>query len=518
MQLSKEQLDAVSKMHNGCILCGGVGSGKSRTSLAYYYVTQGGRLDILHPKPMKRPCDLYVITTAKKRDTREWEMEMIPFQLSTSDISFYKNKVVVDSWNNIAKYVGAKDSFFIFDEQRLVGRGKWVKTFLKIAKNNQWILLSATPGDKWEDYEAVFIANGFYPNVSAMKREHYIYSPYTNFPKIDRYVGTKKLAAFRDSLLVDIPIKKPTVVHHEDIYVDYDKQRYRMIVKDRWNPFTNEPIENASEYCYCLRRLVNTDVSRQMKVLELIKDHPKTIIFYNLVAELDMLKECLQETGYEIGECNGQRHDPVPEGNKWVYLVQYTAGAEGWNCISTDTIIFYSSNYSYRIMEQAAGRIDRMNTQFIDLYYYHLKSHSTIDQSIDDTLKRKKKFNENSFAGGIFPKKQKTKEKLEESNMGGLYDIFQGEDLKIASKIQQRRLQVLVHSCIYYHFNQNLVSDKQFDMWARELVQLQNDHPDISEKVPWAEAFKGFDASTGFDLPITDPWVMEKARKLLDGR
>ena len=445
--------------------------------------------------------------------------------MNTKHNDIYKNKVVVDSWNNIGKYIGVTDSFFIFDEQRVVGKGAWVKTFLKITKNNKWILLSATPGDKWEDYIPVFIANGFYPNRSAFNREHVVFSPFTNFPKIDRYLGTKKLCKYRDSLLVDIPVKKPTTVHHEDIYTEYDRELYKKICKDRWNPFKEEPIENASEYCYCLRRLVNTDPTRMTKVLELIESHPKCIVFYNLIAELDILKECLDGINYPYAECNGQRHDPVPEGDKWVYLVQYTSGAEGWNCITTDTIIFFSPNYSYRIMEQAAGRIDRMNTKYVNLYYYHLKTHSGIDLSIDRALRDKKKFNENNFVGkDMFLNVEKSKgsvrtEKVERDTgdaiLRGLYEKFKGKDLEIASKIQQRRLQILIHSCIYYHFNKNVVEDHKYDMWARELMELQNKYPEIANQVPWADAFKGFDASTGFDLPITDPWVMRKATKVL---
>lgn len=94
------------------------------------------------------------------------------------------------------------------------------------------------------------------------------------------------------------------------------------------------------------------------------------------------------------------------------------------------------------------------------------------------------------------------------------YDIFTGEELKIAEKIQQRRLQLLVHSCIYYELNQNNVPDATWDKWAKELVQLQMDYPDIAKEVVWAEAFEGFDGSTGFDLPIRDEWVMNKAKQL----
>ena len=405
------QIEAVRKMHNGCILCGGVGSGKSRTSLAYYFVENGGDLlsitsDSKIPRTMEDPKDLYIITTAKKRDTKEWDGEMIPFNLSQDKkLTKYKNKVVVDSWNNISKYIDISDSFFIFDEQRVVGKGAWVKSFLKIARKNDWILLSATPGDKWEDYIPVFIANGFYKNRSEFNNEHVIFSPYVQFPKIDRYVGTKKLARLRDSLLVDIPVNRHTQQHHEYIYVDYNKEGYKAITMTRWNPYKDKPIENASEYCYCLRKLVNCDDSRRIALLEIMEKHDRAIIFYNLTCELEILKEaltCLEPLGYEIAECNGKIHQPVPESDKWCYLVQYQAGAEGWNCVSSNCIIFYSPNYSYRIMEQAAGRIDRMNTKYVDLWYYHLQTHSGIDNSIRKALTEKKKFNENKFSEPFF--------------------------------------------------------------------------------------------------------------------
>lgn len=400
--LNEAQKGAVRKMHDGCILCGRVGSGKSRTALAYYYTSQGGDLND-HRVLMENPCDLYIITTAKKRDTHEWDNELAPFRLSQDpELNYYHNKVVVDSWNNISKYAFTVTSFFIFDEQRVVGKGAWVKSFLKIAKSNSWILLSATPGDKWEDYIPVFIANGFYRNRTEFNQNHLIFSAYTNFPQVTGYLGVKRLERLRDSLLVDIPVERHTEAHHEYIYVDYDRGAYRQVSLTRWNPFKDKPIENASEYCYCLRRLVNTDTSRQIALLEILEDHPKSIIFYNLTAELDILKKTLDGLGFDIAECNGDRHDSVPTSEKWCYLVQYQAGAEGWNCITTNCIIFYSPNYSYRIMEQAAGRIDRMNTKYSDLWYYHLQTHSGIDNSIAKALKKKEKFNENKFSKSFF--------------------------------------------------------------------------------------------------------------------
>ena len=353
---------------------------------------------------MKNQKPLYIITTAKKRDTLEWDNEMLPFLLSQNpELCYYPNlRVVVDSWNNIKKYADVHTSFFIFDEQRVVGYGAWTKSFLKIARNNLWILLSATPGDKWEDYIPVFIANGFYRNKTEFQSQHMIFARYTDFPKVTGYLGVKRLERLRDSLLVDIPVERITVPHHEYIYVDYDREAYKQISKLRWDPYKDEPIQNASQYCYCLRRLVNTSQQRQSALLEILEDHPKSIIFYNLDAELDMLREMLSNLDYEVAECNGHQHDAVPESDKWCYLVQYLAGAEGWNCITTNCIIFFSPNYSYRIMEQAAGRIDRMNTKFVDLWYYHLQTHSGIDNAIEKALRQKKKFNESKFSESFF--------------------------------------------------------------------------------------------------------------------
>ena len=402
MKLRDYQLEAIRKMKTGCILNGGVGSGKSLTSLSYYYMQNGGSEIFLtggKHKKMKDPKDLYIITTARKRDTMEWEGELSHFLLSTNpDTSAYKNKVIVDSWNNVKKYKEVKGAFFIFDEQRVVGSGEWVKSFLKIAKANEWILLSATPGDTWSDYIPVFIANGFYKNKSEFLREHAVFARYSKFPKIEKWMGTGKLNRYRRMILVDMKFQRKTEQHHEDVYVNYDIATYKDVMKSRWDIYKQEPIVNAGGLCYTLRRLVNSDPSRASKLLDIFKQHPKMIVFYNFDYELDILKNLDYGKNVTVAEWNGHKHEPTPTKGKWVYLVQYTAGAEGWNCISTDTIVFYSQNYSYKIMHQSAGRIDRLNTPFEDLYYYHLKTRSSIDISIARAIKEKKNFNEKGFA------------------------------------------------------------------------------------------------------------------------
>lgn len=396
------QIDAVNRMRNGCILNGGVGSGKSRTALAYYYLRNDGDPSSLcgddYVPMADPPKDLYIITTARKRDTKEWEADMVPFLLSTNpEINLYSNKITVDSWNNIKKYKDITDAFFIFDEDRVTGSGVWANSFLKIAKSNEWIILSATPGDCWMDYLAVFIANGFYKNKTEFIREHVVYSRFSNFYKIDRYLNTGRLIRLRNRILIDMDFHRDTTPHHEDVYVSYDTTAYKNICRTRWNPWDNKPIENASEFCYSLRKIVNSDEARQVALLEIIENHPRAIIFYNFDYELDILKSIHYGDDFEIAEWNGHKHQEIPKGDKWIYLVQYNAGNEGWNCIRTDTIIFYSQNYSYKIMIQAAGRIDRLNTPYKDLYYYHIKSRSGIDLAISKALKNKKQFNERKF-------------------------------------------------------------------------------------------------------------------------
>ena len=391
------QRDAVERMHNGCILNGGVGSGKSRTGLYYYFKEQGGSIDPDYI-PMKNPKDLYIITTAMKRDSLEWEGELANFLISKNpEVSFYKNNIVIDSWNNIQKYKGVFGAFFIFDEDRLTGKGKWVKAFWDISRKNDWIILSATPGDTWEQYFPVFKANGFYKTKREFEHEHVVYSPYSKYPKIDRYINTGRLIRLRNQILIDMDFSRQTIPHHEDIYVNYDISKYKEAVRTRWDPFKNEPIQQASGLCYVLRRIVNSDDSRQIAVMELAEKHPKMIIFYNFDYELDILKGIYYGEKVQIAEWNGHTHQPIPTSKRWVYLVQYTAGAEGWNCIKTDTIVFYSQNYSYKVMAQSAGRIDRLNTPYTDLYYYHLKSRSGIDLAISKALSQKKKFNESRW-------------------------------------------------------------------------------------------------------------------------
>ena len=400
IKLRPYQIDAIKRLKNGSILNGGVGSGKSLTSLGYYYLQNGGEMSALQGGeyiPMKDPKDLYIITTARKRDTCEWVGELSHFLISPHpEANFYKNKVVIDSWNNIKKYKDIHGAFFIFDEQRVVGSGAWVKSFLNIARKNDWILLSATPGDTWNDYVAVFVANGFYKNKTEFTRRHIVYSRFTKYPKVDRYLETGRLIRLRNQILVNMDFKRQTVSHHEDIYVKYDIDKYKAAGRLRWDPFKNEPIRDASGLCYVWRKIVNSDEARQVALLEIFEDHPKMIVFYNFDYELDILRGLFDGIrGVQVAEWNGHKHQPIPDGSaSWVYLVQYAAGNEGWNCIKTDTIVFYSQNYSYKVMTQAAGRIDRLNTPFTDLYYYHLKSRSGIDLAISKALSQKRNFNE----------------------------------------------------------------------------------------------------------------------------
>lgn len=389
-------------MKNGCVLKGGVGSGKSRTALAYFFLKEcGGSLKVNgkgNKGPMARPRDLYIITTAKKRDARDWEEECADFGLSIyRDASFDSVKVTVDSWNNILQYEEYTDAFFIFDEQRLVGSGAWTKAFLKIAKKNHWIMLSATPGDNWMDYIPIFVANGFYKNRTEFLRTHVVFSRFSKFPKVDRYVETGRLERLRRRILVEMPVEKHTVRHVHELLTEYDEAQFEKVVKGRWNIYEDQPIKDVADLFRVMRKLVNSDPSRLEMVEALHRKHPKLIVFYNFNYELDLLMTLADTTGASIGQWNGRKHEPIPKGDSWIYLVQYTAGAEGWNCVQTDATVFYSLNYSYKINEQAKGRIDRRNTPYTDLHYYILKSASMIDKAIFRTLLEKRNFNEKDF-------------------------------------------------------------------------------------------------------------------------
>lgn len=388
-ELREHQKLALKRMRNGCILNGSVGSGKSVTALAYYFVRVcGGSLDTLK---MECPRDLYIITTATKRDKHEWPGECAIFGLEDG------KDVVIDSWNNIKKYQDVTGAFFIFDEQRAIGSGVWAKTFVKIARKNKWIMLSATPGDNFMDYCPVFVANGFYKNPTDFIRQHVVYKPYVKYRAIDRYVNVRKLYYYRDKVLVPMEFDRNVERHHFDIIVPHSQDMYKTIMRDRWNMYTNKPITNASELCYTLRRLVNSDERRVQMVGELIESHQKVIIFFNFTYEADLLIRLCQQLKVPVARWDGIKHEPIPDTDRWVYILQYAAGDSGWNCIETDTIIFYSQNYSYKSTVQAAGRIDRMNTPFTDLYYYHVRSKSGIDNAIHRALVQKKKFNEKAY-------------------------------------------------------------------------------------------------------------------------
>lgn len=393
-------------MRNGCILRGGVGTGKSITALAYYYMKVcGGRIPLNgvgEKAPMSEPRDLYIITTAMKRDKMEWEKEADPFALSSSRENTYEGvKYVVDSWNNIAKYADIENAFFIFDEQRLVGSGAWVKAFLKIAEKNQWIVLSATPGDIWMDYVPIFVAHKFFRNRTEFLNNHVIWKRFRGYAQVDRYVDIGILNKYRMQVTVEMPYDTHTKRHVKNKIVQYDKELFKRVQKDRWHIYEERPLNDAGEMTRVMRKLVNSDGSRLDAVIELAEAHPRLIVFYNFDYELETLRTLEATTGSPVAEWNGHKHQPIPKGDKWVYLVQYTAGSEGWNCITTDATVFYSLNYSYKVNEQAKGRIDRMNTPYTDLYYYILRTGSMIDNAIVHSLATKRDFNENKFAKGM---------------------------------------------------------------------------------------------------------------------
>jgi hypothetical protein len=461
VELAPHQRKAVNALDNGKILWGGVGSGKTRTSLAYYVKKE-------------TPRDIYVITTAKKRDSRDWEEEGATFGIGKEEGGTLHGRLVVDSWNNIQKYKDVHGAFFIFDEQRLVGSGTWVKSFLNLARKNRWILLSATPGDSWLDYIPVFVANGFYKNRTEFKREHVVYNTYSKFPKVDRYVSVGRLVRLKNQLLVEMPFDRHTVRHVETIKVDHDKDLFHKATIGRWHVYEERPLRDVAELFLVMRKIVNSDPSRLAAIRELMKYHHRLIIFYNFDYELEILRTLagdlslanvppveepcpMTKTGSSqltqslspsasksstnsitetaktttssspsptktrsdatskdatgncptvaIAEWNGHKHEEVPDTDRWIYLVQYTAGSEGWNCITTNAVVFYSLTYSYKQFEQAHGRIDRMNTPFIDLYYYILQSDSVIDRAVRNALNHKESFQESKFA----PKKLATK-------------------------------------------------------------------------------------------------------------
>jgi len=403
IELRDYQIKALKEMKNGCILRGNVGSGKSRVAAVYFYTrVAGGRIPINGigdtTEPTK-PRDVYIFTTKRKKDTLDWEREFVDLRIGRDpEQSISHITLTVDTWNNIAKYADVKDAFIICDEQRLVGSGTWVKTFLKLAKNNEWILLSGTPGDVWLDYCPILIAHGFYRNRTDFGEQHIVWKPYSSYPQISHYVNTGKLETLVERITVRMEDDRHTVRHLHNIPVDFDKEKYDRLVKDRWNIEEERPILDASELFRLMRKLVNSDISRFAEVMKLLEKHPKLIIFYNFNYELEMLRS-LAILGIEMAEWNGSVHQDIPKSDRWIYLVQYTAGSEAWNCTETDAICFWSLTYSYKIFEQAQGRIDRLNTPFTDLHYYILRSASPIDQAVWRALKLKKKFNERSYYG-----------------------------------------------------------------------------------------------------------------------
>ena len=396
------QIEAMKKMHNGCILGGNVGAGKSRTALAYIYICElGGSLRIngvgTYAEP-ETPKDIYIITTAKKRDSLEWDEEVAYFCLPNDDI-----KVTIDSWNNLHKYTKVYGAVFIFDEQRTTSGKKWAKEFIKISRRNHWLMLSATPGDKYIEFVPVFIANGFYSSKSQFEMEHCIFKPFLKYKEIDHYVGTKRLDYYISQILVPMDYEHDIVKNKIPVICDYDKTLYKRVMKDRWDPYENCPIEETGKLCSLLRRVCNSDESRARALMDILSKHYSAIVFYNFNYELEIIRGVCDYLCLRHSEWNGHKHEPIPEdGNTgWVYICQYTACSEGWNCITTNTMIFFSQNYSYKVLAQSEGRIDRNNTPFKELNYYYLRSTSSIDLAIKRAIEEKQLFNDNMFMRGV---------------------------------------------------------------------------------------------------------------------
>ena len=380
LELYPHQKKALARMKNGCVLAGGVGSGKSLTACQYYW-------------DHEQPRDIVVITTAKKRDSLDWQRDFASYAIGMTADSTVAGVLTIDSWNNIQKYKECKDKFFIFDEQRAVGTGKWAQAFIKIARNNHWLMLSATPGDTWIDYIPLFVANGFYRNVTQFKKEHVRYSYYGSYPKLEGYSGEGKLQKLRAEILVPMPYPKKAERRYLFKHVDTDKELIKEVTKTRWDPFNNEPMADIAALYRVVRRISNMAPGRLAWVRKIADEYKKVIVFYNFDYELEILRTLMFE-GYNVAEWNGHKHEEIPSGDSWVYLVQYTAGAEGWNCVETDTMVFYSLNYSYKIFEQAQGRIDRLNTPYKELCYHILKGSNWCDLAILEALRRKENFNE----------------------------------------------------------------------------------------------------------------------------
>ena len=403
LELYETQIKALNQIHNGSVVVGSTGSGKSRVGLAYIYLNElKGTMQINGKgkwSPPKIKKDLYIITTARKRDSHDWDKEMIPFRLST-DVSLSEGniKVVVDSWNCIQKYVNVYGALFIFDEQKTTSGKKWSKAFIKIAKKNRWIMLSATPADNYNDLVSLFIANGYFKNKTEFNMRHVVFKPYMKYPVVDHYIGTGTLNYYRRQMYVIMDSQRKIHRESQIIRCKYSKENYKTIWKKRWDYFDNEPIEESGKLCYLLRRVVNEDEDRINHLIDILKEHPTAIIFYNYSPELELLRETFSKIHYKFTEWNGEKHEEVPQGNKWVYLCQYNSCSEAWNCITTNTMIFYSLNYSYKTTVQAAGRIDRSNSPYDILYYYYLSSYSPIDLAIQKALHEKRNFNERSFA------------------------------------------------------------------------------------------------------------------------
>ena len=384
IKLLKYQEEAIQKLHSGSVLYGATGSGKSLTGLAYYMRCWSH-------------LDLYIITTSKKRNAGEWEEEIAKLGCPPPK--------AIDSWNRLKNYRMVSDAFFLFDEHKVGGHGKWAQSMITIAKKNKWILLTATPGDVWDDYASIFIANEFVKNKTTWNEDFCIFDRISKYPKIIGYQREDVLKNMRDAVLVPMEYQSekvpiPYVIPYK---VDHEEEAYVLARRKSLRHPEMRAFRNTSAMFAYMRMNLPDKESKIQALADVLKKEPKAIIFYNFTPEKYEIENAARQVNIPFFQYNGQIKDNVPDGDTWVYAVQYTAGAEAWNCITCRTVIFYSMNYSYKVMTQAKGRIDRCNSPFDELhYYYFISPDFEIDQEILNALTRKEKFNEEALANKHF--------------------------------------------------------------------------------------------------------------------
>lgn len=404
MQLYEFQKKAVKALLDGKKLCiATMGAGKGSISLNWAHA-QG--------KP-----NVLVITTASKRDVKtaeglndfeneadawfpEWRKSLSSFQ--------------VVSWQGLAKWVNAnflhlKDYAIIADEIACMKAGvssQRGKAFLKITNQTDcWTGYTGTPGDRWIDMHAYFVATHKVKNKTEFLKRFCQMQTFRGFPEIIGYNRTDILRGWWREIADTVDTSEMTRQLPAETHkvINFPAPTgYKKCVQTRIHPTTGDFMDTTGKVTATLRQMCSSGLKMRW-VSDFVENlGERAVIFYNFIEEGNLLEETIKKAlpeGAKVWRVDGSHHDvPTAEtcGEHDIVITQWAAGAMGLNLQFMNHWISLSPNYSYSISTQARGRIKRIG-QEKHMNFWYLMCEDTIEEDVYKCLRNKSDFAEDTW-------------------------------------------------------------------------------------------------------------------------